>query len=358
MRISFQPVIPILSILMILCLAIPPLQAHSWTSHQGDWLYVGGTGPGNYTTIQGAINEAEDGDFVYVFNSSSPYHENLYVFRSINLIGEDAETTIIHGGNQTHTIEIIANDVRVQGFTMQSSLDGQSGIMLNNAQNVTLKSNIIRENREGITLINSSYNTIQLNSIEDNKDDGITTEAQSCHNLYERNAITNCYSGMVLGGSNEQAFWNKISRCIIGFVLFQSNNSITNNTVIAGGRRIQINGNNNSLIGNSFRATQFGVYIAGTNITFKRNTVTRNIISFQIDFSSDINISKNNIMKNLFDVFFFHCTRLAFDNNFWGRPRLLPKPIIGLKQRFSLFVPHRIIRPEILLDRNPSRAAW
>jgi len=41
----------------------------------GSTLYVGGSGPNNYTSIQDAINDASDGDTIYVYDDSSPYHE-------------------------------------------------------------------------------------------------------------------------------------------------------------------------------------------------------------------------------------------------------------------------------------------
>ena len=67
---------------------------------RGNTLYVGGIGPGNYTTIQNAIDNASDGDTVFVYAYSSPYYENVLVNRSINLIGEDKNTTIIDGSDK------------------------------------------------------------------------------------------------------------------------------------------------------------------------------------------------------------------------------------------------------------------
>ncbi len=45
-----------------------PVKAHgiekSQSISRGSWLYVGGSGPGNYTKIQDAINDSHEGDTV------------------------------------------------------------------------------------------------------------------------------------------------------------------------------------------------------------------------------------------------------------------------------------------------------
>ena len=70
-------------------------QKSSILTIRGNTLYVGGSGPDNYTTIQGAINDANDGDTVFVYNGT--YYENIVVDKSINLVGEDNEKTTIDG---------------------------------------------------------------------------------------------------------------------------------------------------------------------------------------------------------------------------------------------------------------------
>ena len=55
-------------------------------------LYVGGGGPGNYTTIQIALDAASAGDTVFVYNGT--YYENLVIKKNIALIGENKNTTI------------------------------------------------------------------------------------------------------------------------------------------------------------------------------------------------------------------------------------------------------------------------
>jgi len=44
---------------------------------RGNWLYVGGSGPGNYTGIQQAIDNASAGDTVFVFNGTYVGHLNI-----------------------------------------------------------------------------------------------------------------------------------------------------------------------------------------------------------------------------------------------------------------------------------------
>jgi len=61
----------------------------------GTTFYVGGNGPGTYTKIQEAIDDASSGDTVFVYNGT--YYEHLNINKTIDLIGEDKNTTIIDG---------------------------------------------------------------------------------------------------------------------------------------------------------------------------------------------------------------------------------------------------------------------
>ena len=45
----------------------------------GTILYVGGDGPGNYTKIQDAIENATSGDTIFVYDDSTPYFETLMI---------------------------------------------------------------------------------------------------------------------------------------------------------------------------------------------------------------------------------------------------------------------------------------
>jgi len=109
--------------------------------YDGKILYVGGSGPGNYTKIQDAIDNASDGDTVFVYDDSSPYRvRNLIVDKSINLIGEDRDTTVIEGWG--YVIELSADWVNISEFTIQN---GHYGIYIGSNYS-TISGNNIHSN--------------------------------------------------------------------------------------------------------------------------------------------------------------------------------------------------------------------
>ena len=123
----------------------------------GNTLYVGGSGPGNYTTIQAAINASTDGDTIFVY--SGVYHEKLRIFKAIHLIGESKTTAIIETviSNNGELILIGSNNVTISGFTLYPNSDSESYctiISVFNSNNITISENNIQcENRSsGISL--------------------------------------------------------------------------------------------------------------------------------------------------------------------------------------------------------------
>jgi nitrous oxidase accessory protein NosD len=144
-------------------------------------LYVGGSGPGNYSSIQSAINASSNGSTIYVY--SGTYLESISINKSINLMGENTNTTVIEGFQSFIVVEIPLNGVSIQGFTIKGGqyMIGDTsniGIQILSNNNIVNNNNI--QNLDiGIKIINSSsnnsiyHNNFFINNTESAYDEGI-----------------------------------------------------------------------------------------------------------------------------------------------------------------------------------------
>src|SRR3972149_1143518 len=75
--------------------------------------------PDDYSTIQAAIDNANDGDSILV--KPGIYFERLKISKSINVIGSGASSTFIESIGGGHTVEISSGAANVvfAGFTLK-----------------------------------------------------------------------------------------------------------------------------------------------------------------------------------------------------------------------------------------------
>jgi hypothetical protein len=116
--------------------------------NNGNTLYVGGMGPGNYTSIQDAIDDADSGDTVFVFDDSSPYYEHLFLNKTISLIGENRDNTVVDANHIGSVVVIYADGCLVSGFTLKNcQKPGQNHhfdvVKIVDSNNVTISDNIL-----------------------------------------------------------------------------------------------------------------------------------------------------------------------------------------------------------------------
>lgn len=81
----------------------------------GATIYV----PTDYSTVQQAINAANAGDTVYIY--SGTYYENVVINKTINLVGEEKDSTIIDGNYYNDVIYVNVNGVNMSGFSLRYS---------------------------------------------------------------------------------------------------------------------------------------------------------------------------------------------------------------------------------------------
>jgi Periplasmic copper-binding protein (NosD) len=120
-------------------------------SSRGNWLYVGGSGPGNYSKIQDAVDNASSGDTVFVYDDSSPYNETITVNKSITVQGENIYTTIINKSG----FLIGSDNVIITGFTVQN---GIYGVRFEHVSNNIIENCVFYHNSIGMLLLYKSNN--------------------------------------------------------------------------------------------------------------------------------------------------------------------------------------------------------
>ena len=257
------------------------------STSRGNWLYVGGSGPGNYTRIQDAINASSAGDTVCVYNGT--YNEHITVDKQLFLIGNPSisdDMPFIDSGKEI-TVLITADNCVFDGFQIENEWDfgilvqsneniirncsvlkATSDIKLDHASNNLISDNIFRGDFQGILLEASSNNTIR-NNIVDRQWRSMTLWGRSCNNLVYNNTLSNSryWAGI---DNNENCSYN-----------VYSNNTIWNNAEV-------------------------GIYVeSGYGICITGNSFMNNGIAFSSSIPELLTYSINNNTINDKHIYFY-----------------------------------------------------
>jgi parallel beta-helix repeat protein len=314
-------------------------------------LYVGGTGPGNYTRIQDAINVSVDGGTIFVYNNSSPYHESIQVIHSVTLLGEDQETTIIdEDSHEYYGIRVLANQAIIRNFTIENSLQYGVDVMANN-------------------------DVISCLSIF-----GYNQYGRETFGIKVGDSIGSYYEGVVL--ANNTIFGGQVGI----FISHCFNTTIMNNTIKGTDYGLSIDCSfHSSVIGNRIsNSTYEGIgEDYGGNSIYTRNLLFNNTCGLTLFAISYTKVVANTFLDNNASFFWnapwyvfkakvqgffendpvwarhFHCFGPnLWLNNYWGKPRFLPYPIHGQYECIYFNWVIDWIFPVVTFDWSPARTPY
>ena len=291
--------------------------------------------PDDYPTIQDAINNAVDGDAIYV--KVGTYYENVVVNKTILLVGESRENTIIDGKGIGKVLELKVDGILVSNFTITN---GEVGIYLSASEGDNIEENIFIKNNVGVFMDRGYSNVIQRNNFTSNSygvyltfNESLTYWGWSFNNQILKNCFLNNTYGIYsnIGAAtfinsqfNTTILENEIKNNVYGVFLYlspvniilgniisqndyglhielSSGNSITYNT-FAGNR---INGltlylaNDNSLISNNITRCDVGIALSlSKNNIIYRNLIDDNRIGMSISLSNDNTVYNSDFVSN------------------------------------------------------------
>lgn len=263
-------------------------------------LHVGGHNP-DYIKINDAIAAAKKDETVFVHSDLAPYHENIVIDKSIRLIGENKNTTIIDGNGKGDVVRITADEVYFSNFTVRNGGTGHD--CLNDAAiEITSSNNIISNNiclstNYGIWVRNSTKNTIINNSCIVEYD-GIWL-LNSGNNLLRNNSMACC--GLVLDGLFLSDFIQDIdmSNTANGKPVYYYKSQNDVRVPSDAGQVILVNCKDCIVSGLDISAVTDGIQILHS----QRNTIENNKIVGTVDFGirlvkSDYNTITNNVCSD------------------------------------------------------------
>jgi len=179
----------------------------SWET-EGKTITVDDDGEENYETIREAVDAAEEGDTIRVWEGV--YEENVILNKTLNLIGNGSDVTTIDGGGNGGVLNLEADWCNVSGFGVTNGDD--YGIYLS-GDHTTLSNNTISSNNyHGIYIFTySSNNMLSRNTISGNFGDGVYLVG-SDQIVLSNNTISGNDVGICLDSSsiNNTAHYNDI----------------------------------------------------------------------------------------------------------------------------------------------------
>ena len=128
-----------------------------------------GWGYDHFDIIQDGIDAVNESGTVYVYNGT--YYENVVVDKTINLTGEDRNTTVIDASGSGNTVFLTADNVNLSHFTLTGAHSYPPfcfGLKIESDSNYISHCNVSNNFGRGVCAMYTSYNTFDSCKISNN----------------------------------------------------------------------------------------------------------------------------------------------------------------------------------------------
>jgi len=299
-------IVTVIGLLIISCFAVSNVYGETTIT-------VDDSGGANYTSIQDAVNNANDGDTILVYTGT--YTENVDVKKRLIIKSDSGnpDDTIVQAADpDDHVFHVTTDNVIISGFRVTGA--NNYGIRLEGVEECAIINNIVSDNRYGIGMENSDHNDLNNNTANVNEWDGIILR-HSRYNTLNNNNVSKNRVGIYVHSSQynelsnnnasnnsvgiEQALSdnNKLKSNIVsknrcGIFLYKcNNNEITGNTLNSNsdcGIYLRYS-DDNDLLSNIVRSSRLGIHLSDYS---RNNTVKDNFLS---ENSEDIRIVDDSV---------------------------------------------------------------
>ncbi|UCE38367.1 MAG: right-handed parallel beta-helix repeat-containing protein [Thermoplasmata archaeon] len=224
-----------------------------------------------YNTIQEGIDDADELDILEI--AGGIFHENVKINKSVILIGEDANRTIVIGGFNVTSNKVYLLDIGIH--------NSSNAIISNNANEICLSEIEIHDCTYGLWL-NNSTDIVADNFIVQDSTYGIYTDF--CSGITISNfKVSNGAYGIYLNDSSTTLSNLKISNSIYGVYLDSSEGS--------------------SILSSIILNCTYGTYINSSSTTMSDLNISKSIYGINLVSSDESSISSCTILNSIYGAY-------------------------------------------------------
>ena len=268
----------------------------------------------DYSTIQLAVNNAEDGDSIFI-RSGTYYESNIIIYKkSLHISGE--EGTIIDTANKGYGFSVEATDIVIKNLTIKnievSYTKEYAAILLFKSYDFIIENITVENAFFGFLIQKSKDGIVRNNTISGQgkaeADSGNAIHLWHCENVkIMDNKVRKMRDGIYLEFGNTSYIANNISTENMRYGLhfmFSNDNKYEKNIFEANGAGVAIMFSKrikmfNNIFKNNWGTASYGILLKEINdAELKQNVFDNNTIGINADGTNRITYTKNTFENN------------------------------------------------------------